>query len=525
MDIISKAIRKGQHLCEKIRADKQTWDFFEKNRIGKKIYVLGAGNGMGYFIRNCREYIEIAGVLDNEAGKQGKRLEEICIDAVDTIYEGIVVDAPSVLKRYESNEIVVLITAINEYLSMAEQLEQLGIKNYYILLMMEADRRKRLGKAAQEDYFLKYVDWCYKQKIDNKKIIMLIEPYGEHAIQITRKLLNQNNKLDIVWIVNDLRVEKPAGVRLILQANRKRFIYEMTTAKIWLFDDIVPQFITKREGQIYIQVKHWSSITLKKFYLDDNDNHKSKKIETAIKSDGERMDYLLSGSEFDEKTCRSGFGFKGKAIRLGSPRSDLLFDDMVKTRVHRYFEIDGEAHICLYVPTYRNRQLDSGYAVSISLDVDRLLKTLCLKWQGEWFLFVRLHPGLQCGDSISVNSRHVVNVSDYLNSEELVAAADIMITDYSSIMFEGAYVKKPVFLYAPDRKEYIDHERSLLIEYDTLPFAISESNQELQKAILHFEQNSYEKGLDSFLSEYGVCEDGHASERAASFIIELLERN
>ena len=98
----------------------------------------------------------------------------------------------------------------------------------------------------------------------------------------------------------------------------------------------------------------------------------------------------------------------------------------------------------------------------------------------------------------------------------------MMITDYSSIMFEAAFVKKPVFLYAPDRKEYIDGERGLLIDYDSLPFPIAETNTELYNQIDIFDEVEYKKSVTVFLERYGVHEDGHASERAADFIISIL---
>ena len=117
-----------------------------------------------------------------------------------------------------------------------------------------------------------------------------------------------------------------------------------------------------------------------------------------------------------------------------------------------------------------------------------------------------------------------MDVSDYYDSEELVAASDIMITDYSSIMFEPAFVKKPVFLLAVDRKEYIDGERGLLIDYEDLPFSIAESNDELIQNMERFEQKEYEEKVQQFLDEYGVHEDGHAGERAAVFVSQMIGR-
>ena len=105
----------------------------------------------------------------------------------------------------------------------------------------------------------------------------------------------------------------------------------------------------------------------------------------------------------------------------------------------------------------------------------------------------------------------------------MVAAAVIIITDYSSIMFEEAFIKRPVFLYAPDYEEYITEERGLWLDYNTLPFPRAESNEELFQCIADFDWKKYEEEVTNFLDQYGVHEDGHASERAAEFINKLLE--
>ena len=90
-------------------------------------------------------------------------------------------------------------------------------------------------------------------------------------------------------------------------------------------------------------------------------------------------------------------------------------------------------------------------------------------------------------------------------------------------MFEPAFVKKPVFLYAPDRSDYINQERQLLIDYDSLPFDIAESNEELCQKILEFDSNRYEQRLNDFFKKYDIHEEGQAGERAVAFINKLLE--
>lgn len=525
MGIMSDAVGKNLHLCDLVALEKQTWELFDQNKEGKQVFLFGVGGGMSYFLHHYGSRMKIAGIIDNDVGKQNQKLGWYCSEIPQTEYEEMTIWSPEVLNQYCKQDVVVLITSVKFYCSMIEQLRQMGIELCYVLLMLEANKWKSAKelKKMEDEADSAYMDWCCGQKVENNKIVMMIGIYGDHARQITKALLKQRKDLDIVWLVDKPYIDKMENVRMVYRGNCKKYIYEMETAKIWLFDDLVPFFIRKRKSQIYIQVKHWSSITLKMFYLDDKASLESPEIREEIRHNGRMMDYLFSGSEFDEKSCQSGFEFYGQAIRVGSARSDLLFDEAVRGKVLAQFGLSEEVKICLYVPTYRLEEFERTHSMSILLDMETLLGTLESKWNWEWRLFVRLHPNLTLKNDILPKNPNVINVQNYTYSEELVAAADMLITDYSSIMFEGAYGKKPVFLYAPDRDRFIDKERGLLIDYDMLPFPKSKSDQELHQCIKAFEKREYEKKVTEFLHMYGVEEDGHASERAAGFIEGLLK--
>lgn len=528
MDIISRAMKEKKHLSNDIETEKQNWEAFKECIKGKQLFLFGTGAGLNFFLRNYGSHMHISGIVDNNLCMQGQTLGTCCSEAWQTKFDALPICDPNILIEYSKQDTVVLITSINYYLEMMKQMEEIGIEHCYVLLLMEADKRRHHSDDEGEDINKiqdGYIDEYCRQKIEEKKIIMLIGVYGSHARQITKALLRVRTDLDIVWIVNDIRTETPEGVRLIYARNWKRYFYEMETAKIWLFDDIISPQVRKRESQIYIQVKHWSSITLKKFYLEDRSSVLTPEVEADIKYDGARMDYLLSGSKFDEDSFRKGFLFQGENIRVGSPRSDILFHREITEKVRKHFSLKESDKICLYVPTYRLEDTKGIQNISIALNMESLLKALKEKWDGEWFLLVRLHPSLVTEDNMLPDSQYIINAGNYAECEELVAASDVMITDYSSIMFEAAYKKAPVFLYAPDRWRYIGRERDLLIDYNMLPFPIAESNEELIQKIIAFEMENYQEDIRTFLESYGVCEDGHASERAAEFIIGLLENN
>lgn len=528
MDIITRAIEKKLHLYEDDSLPEQTWEFFHCQRKGKKVFIFGIGGGLEFYFRNCCNHTDIAGVLDNDKHKLNRKLSWQSAEAWKTEYDDLVIQSPDILKEYSNEEVIVLVSVINGYGSMIRQLKELKITNIFVLLIMEANRRKNLKVNVSENFVQirrDYIDWCCQQNIENKKIVMRIGEYGGHARQITNALLKRRSDLDIIWLVHDFDEEAPCEVKLVCEKNWKRCSFEMETARIWLFDVSVSDYIRKRENQIYIQVKHWASITLKKFYLDDKTSCNTEAIREQLKRDGARMDYLFSGSEFDEMSCRSGFAFKGEAVRIGSARSDVLFNPTIRKKVLKNLLLNEKQCILLYAPTFRFKDYYNKKGMDVSLDMEVLRETLEDKFGGEWHILVRLHPLMDFEKSGLWESKYIHNVGNYSDSEELVAAADIMVTDYSSIMFELAFMKRPVFLYAPDYKEYTSEERGLWIDYNTLPFPRAESNEELHQCIAEFDREKYEWEVTNFLEKFGVHEDGHASERAAKFIIELIDKS
>lgn len=360
---------------------------------------------------------------------------------------------------------------------------------------------------------------CCRSPLVRNKIVFMIGKYGGHAKYMTKALVRQKNDLDIVWLVDDLRIEHPKGVRLVAISDWKAYIYEMETAGVWVFDILVPWFIEKREGQIYIQVKHWSSVTLKKFFLDDRSTTGTPYQIEQVKRNSQMMDYIFVGSDFDRDTCRSGFDFHGPFINVGSPRSDAVFCKEPKKKIYAKYHIDQAAHTVLYAPTFRydaqERRKDTIHGLAFAGLHEKLVQT----FGGEWYILYREHPSLAGAAEEGHPGIHVIDVSGHDDSQELVAACDMLISDYSSIMFEPAFVRKPVLLFAPDKQQYIEKERELLIPYGFLPFPIAETNEDLWDIIEHFDYDRYREDVDRFMQGYGIHEDGHASERAAEFII------
>ncbi len=529
MNSFYKALEQGRHISRCESWNKQTWKQFMAELEGKKVFVYGAGALLDMLLDRYMKNITIEAVIDTDKWKHKICVADYSFYASDKSFTYQYIVGEDIFEKYRKEEIAVVVSSINYYEEIVDSLMQKGICNIYIALIMCANEKE---KVAIDDYSVeKYARESMELPIEHKKLVFrTMGRYCGHGRAIAEVLLSRTNDLDIVWIVDNATVFVPEGIRVVYQNNVRQYVEEMQTAGFWIMEHPVPKELIKREDQCYIQIKHWAAVTLKSF---GKTLHAFRKEQVRVEEwerNGELMDYIFVGSPFDEKTCREGFDFKGEAVYVGSPRSDILFrENEMKEKIYGIYGIDRIIHTILYAPTFRvegdRYDVCKDVLELTSIDFSSLKQAVEKRFGGKWEILLRLHPTRNKLPKEYELPQFVHNVTGYDDSEELVAASDIMITDYSSIMFEPAFVKKTVFLYAPDRKEYIDGERGLLIDYDSLPFDIAEDNEKLVQNIYNFRKEEYDRRVDTFMEKYGVHEDGHASERAAGFILDLVRGN
>ena len=229
-------------------------------------------------------------------------------------------------------------------------------------------------------------------------------------------------------------------------------------------------------------------------------------------------DYWISNCDFETDVYKSAFWDVKCVKMLGHPRNDLFFRDnsLLSSKVLGKYNIDLSKKIALYMPTFREDYRLDNY----NIDVAKMIDALSEKYGGEWIVMVRLHSRvLTLRNKLmdDYGSDKVVDVTHYDDVQELIAVADIMISDYSSAIFDYLLTRKPGFIYATDIEEY-EGERGLYYSiYDT-PFAIAKNNEELVQAIMNFDEEKYLKKVDEFLEEKGSMEDGHSSENILEFM-------
>ena len=209
-----------------------------------------------------------------------------------------------------------------------------------------------------------------------------------------------------------------------------------------------------------------------------------------------------------------------QVLNSGSPRVDMFFEDysIIKNNVYKYFNIKSTKKIILYAPTYRG--IFEGYDgvlknSVLNLDYKKLITAVKNRFGGEWVFAIRLHPRLK---NIKICSKDIINMNDYPDVQEILASTDILITDYSSIMWDYSFTKKPCFIFATDLEDYIS-ERGFYMEPSHWPFPISTDNDELVSTIANYDERKYFDKLSQHYIDVGSYEHGNACKVAYEKIL------
>lgn len=352
--------------------------------------------------------------------------------------------------------------------------------------------------------------------VQNNKIVCCNvkgKRYGDNPKYVTDEILRQGLNYEIIWLLNkDVVMDLPEGIQ---RANYSLFsmAYHLATAKIWIDSNTKPNGLLKRKNQFYIQTWH-GSYGLKKIGKDISD-----KLTSIDKRDltynAKIEDLFVSNSRFYSDLYRRAFWYEGEILECGSPRNDIFFTEHpeITKAVKEYFHTTNK-RMAIYAPTYR-----SDYKTdSFKLDFEQLCDNLEARFGGEWVILVRLHPqNIADAESFIEYNDRIINATGYSVMQELLVACDVLISDYSSCMFDFVTTGKTCFIYASDVQKYKD-DRDFYFDIHSLPFPVAENNTEMKENIMNFDEAVYKDKLQQLFDEVQLCENGTACKQVVSWI-------
>ena len=351
--------------------------------------------------------------------------------------------------------------------------------------------------------------------------------YDDNQKYIMEELHKLIPDLDIVWVKNPkFEYELPEWTRPV-KWQSWRCVYEYVTAKIWNSNVIVPDYFVKRKGQLYVETWH-GGLGVKKVAGDIiGDYAADRKNIRMFKNHSDMADVFVSNSDHLSAIYRRAFKFHGPIWKCGYPKNDMLVqnnpEDGVKAR--NDLGIPQDHKVLLYAPTWRLRfgQEQHIDMTVYDLDMDRLKKTLTETFGGEWTMLIRFHPLLRLyATGYQETHPEVMDVTDYQDMQRLLMATDVMISDYSSCIFDVALRRIPCFTYATDFSHYKYEERGVYYEMEELPFPYAKNNDEMEQNVKAFDMEEYLKKWDAFAVRMGLNETGHAAKDIAQKMADFL---
>ncbi|MGM9640490.1 MAG: CDP-glycerol glycerophosphotransferase family protein [Faecousia sp.] len=342
--------------------------------------------------------------------------------------------------------------------------------------------------------------------------------YSDSPKAIAQALLDSGKNLRLQWLVKDDREAQslPPSIEPVIYDSLHR-IYTLSTARVWV-DNCRKYERFKRKNQFYLQT--WHGFALKRIEADVADVLEPEYIR-GCKQDSRQCDLVVSGSAFMTGLYRNVFWYDGEVAEFGTPRNDIFFTPQPQTRqkVLDCFGLSRERKLVLYAPTFRADHSVDAYR----LEARGLLEACRSRFGGQWSLLARLHPNVasQSGSLFAYDGEQVLDATLYPDMQELLCACDLLVTDYSSCMFDFALSGKPCLRFALDIEAY-RQDRGFYFPLDEVPFPLADSNEALQNAVMNFDQAAYEARWQDFARANGFREDGHASQRCAQWILDRI---
>lgn len=294
----------------------------------------------------------------------------------------------------------------------------------------------------------------------------------------------------------------------------------MAGAGSWVFNITLPEHISPRKGQTYLQC--WHGTPLKRLgwdiHEDGNAMNSLAEIRRKYRLEGKKVDHFLSPSPFASECFRSAWQLerwgKGDAIlEAGYPRNDRLANatEAERLALRAKLGIPAGRRVILYTPTFRDDQHVSGegYAYRPAVDFAALHQAL-----GEdYAVLFRAHYLVASAFDFSAYRGFVWDVSGVEDINDLYIASDLMITDYSSAMFDYAVLRRPILFYMYDLDEYRDRLRGFYFDLHELPGSILTRQEALAPAIRQTEHFVWDGAWEAFRQRFAPLDDGHAAER------------
>jgi len=388
--------------------------------------------------------------------------------------------------------------------------------------------KKIIKKIAKIPMLLLYHFFILTNKVD-KKIILFESNLGRNYSGNPRFIFEEmvskglDKKFQCYFILEDVNTELPGKVSKIKRISL-RYFYLFSKAGIWVSDTRMPLYLVKRSNTLYIQT--WHGTPLKRLALDlfqvnmegetNLENYKEKFAQNT-----KTWDYLLSQNSYSTKIFRSAFAYGKEILEIGYPRNDILLNknnEITIREIKQRFHLPLDKKIILYAPTWRDNEYYGPHQYKFSSEID--FSYLEEKLSAEYIILVKAHYLVSEEIDYSRFQGFLYQFGAAYDIAELYLVSDLLITDYSSVMFDYSILNRPMVFYTYDLEQYKDKLRGFYFDFiNEAPGPIAITTEQLVTSILQYNEQEFEVKYKTFKDKYNHADCGDASNKVVDLIL------
>lgn len=340
------------------------------------------------------------------------------------------------------------------------------------------------------------------------------QQYSDSPRAIHEELVCRGVNLRHLWVVRDGQVALPPTAEPVREDSRE-YYEAFARARYVVVNDHLRQWFSRRDGQTVLQTWHGTPLKALGFDLAETRPATGRYLD-GLYQQTRNWQYVLSPNPFTTEIFKTAYRLERTVLEVGYPRNDIFFrPDRERTAaaVRARLGIPPGKRVVLYAPTYRDHATDAAgrMRLDLRLDLDLLRRAL----GRDHVLLVRFHryvvdpvPGAGNG--------FVVDTSSYPDMAELLLIADVLITDYSSVMFDFANTSRPMVFYTYDLEQYRDEVRGMYLDFPAeAPGPLLVTSEQVAEAVRAADavRAEHEHRYAPFAERFCAADDGKAAAR------------
>ena len=340
---------------------------------------------------------------------------------------------------------------------------------------------------------------------------------GDNPLGIAEELRRRGDDREHLWAITDWSVPVPEGGTGVLRGTQE-YYEALARSKYLISNDDMQAPFRKRDGQVYLQTWHGTPLKRIGFDITNPQFISGTAYFDHLAADIAQWDLLLSPNTFSTPIMRRAFRYDGEICEYGYPRNDLLSradTAEVAARVRARLGLPAGKRVVLYAPTWRDNQVYANgrrYRFDMRLDLERAWREL---GQDHVFL-IRGHHHMADDVPAGMRAGFAINVTAYPDITELFLVSDVLVTDYSSAMFDYAVTGRPILFFTYDLAEYRDNLRGFYFDFEAeAPGPLLDSSAGVIEAVKDVDSVAapYRDAYRRFAARFSSLDDGKAAAR------------